>query len=434
MIYVIGTVVDYIRETESDKECMDTLIEKQSIAERLKQNYKKISIISGIVLLLFWIIGGLFGHSVNADNIRIAAVKQGDFVSNVEGSGFARSSNIQPFYSPVDSYVKQVYKKEGQFVQAGDTILIVDTSELDKTIQAIQNTISIDQSNLESKKLEFRSLEITNKKNREIYENSKEMHAYELESAKKLQSIGAMSESEVKVKEAQLKRDEIDIKYLQESQKLSQSELEQQIKTLELAIAIKKNDLKFNRNLKDQTVVRAKTEGVVATQPYTGGEKVAPGTLLAQMNDDSSFFIETQFSQREISKLRVGQKAQVKYNNEYYPGRLTILNSEIKDGFGAGEIEFEGGGTPDIKQNQRVQVYVETAYKSNTLTVERGSFLQAGGNIAFVVRNNQAYKTIIKVGAVSNTEIEILDGLKAGDRIIVSRIDNYINWDEFKLD
>ncbi|MCB0278060.1 MAG: efflux RND transporter periplasmic adaptor subunit [Calditrichaeota bacterium] len=413
---------------------MDTLIEKPSLKEQLQKNYKKIGIIVGAVVIVFWVLGNIFGHSVNADNIRIATVKQGDFISNVEGSGFARSSNIQPFYSPIDSYIKQVFKKEGQFVRAGDTILIVDTSELDKTIQEVQNTVSIDQSNLESKRLEFKSLEINNKKNREIYENNKEMHAYELEAAKKLQTIGALSESEVKVKEAQLKRDEIDIKYLEESQAVSQNELEQQIKTLELQIAIKKNDLAYNRKLKDQTIVRAKSDGVVATQVFTGGEKVQPGTLLAQMNDDSSFFIEAQFSQREINKLRVGQKAQVKYNDEFFPGRLTILNSEIKDGFGAGEIEFEGNKVPDIKQNQRVQVYVETAYKSNTLTVERGSFLQSGGNIAFVVRDNTAYKTLIKVGSVSNTEVEILSGLKAGDRIIVSRIDNYINWDEFKLD
>ncbi len=64
--------------------------------------------------------------------------------------------------------------------------------------------------------------------------------------------------------------------------------------------------------------------------------------------------------------------------------------------------------------------------RENVLTVQRGSFVdESGGSYAYVVRDGVASKTPIRVGASSIDKVEILEGLKVGDRIVISGTDNF---------
>ncbi len=65
-------------------------------------------------------------------------------------------------------------------------------------------------------------------------------------------------------------------------------------------------------------------------------------------------------------------------------------------------------------------------HRENVLTVQRGSFVdESGGSYAYVVREGIATKTPIRVGASSIDKVEILEGLKAGDKIVISGTDNF---------
>lgn len=413
---------------------MDSLIEKKSILTKINENKFKYLVVLLLAIIGYQVIKSIFIKSISADHLRIAEIQKGDFYDNVEGTGIAISSNVTSFYSPINSFIVSVKKKEGQFVEKGDTILQIDTSEMQKIISQNLNTNSILEANLRTMEIRFKSQQLNHKKNEEIYESNKKLHQYELESAEKLQKIGGISTSELMAIKEILQKDIIDLKYLKQSQELDRQALSEEINTIKLNIEINNNELLYNQKLLKQTTVVAKRDGILATQPYIGGEQVQTGSLLAQMNDDSKFYIQAQFSQREISKLQVGQSAEILINGQIIPGVLSILNSEIKNGSGEGVIEIKGELKTRLKQNQRVKVYVQNEKIENTLLVERGAFINSGGNIAFKIVGNEAIRVAIKIGSISNTHVQILSGLNAGDVIIVSSIEEIKQWDRFNLD
>ena len=72
--------------------------------------------------------------------------------------------------------------------------------------------------------------------------------------------------------------------------------------------------------------------------------------------------------------------------------------------------------------------------KSDTLMVQRGPFLDSGnGRIAYVINGDLAQKTSIRIGSTSIGQVEILDGLEAGERIVISNLAQFESADNVYL-
>ena len=93
----------------------------------------------------------------------------------------------------------------------------------------------------------------------------------------------------------------------------------------------------------------------------------------------------------------------------------------------SGRVRFDGSQPEGLRQNQRLATRILIEEKPNVLMVERGPFLDSeGGRAAYVVDGNGiATRTNITVGSSSLAAIEIVSGLKPGDRIVVSATDAF---------
>ena len=412
---------------------MDTVIKPPSMKDKFMKNKKSVIKYTLILVTVVFVLSRFAGHSVDRSMVRIAAITKGDLISQVEGAGVVKASGLMSFYSPVNSYVKNVLKREGHNVSKGDTILMIDSSELEKSIHELKNRIRISRNDLKTKEIEFEVLQVNNKKNKEVYEINKEKNTHELNVSKRLNKIGAIAEGDVLVKEAELKKDEVNLKYLAKTQALQQLKLQQEIETLRLNIEISQNELEFQENLLKQTILVSSDDGAVSNQPFLGGEKLQKGQLVAQVTNMKNFIVETQISQRQLEKVHVGQPVVVRINDKDYKGVLSLLQPEIKNGYGVGEVTFKGNKKLQLKQNQRAQVFIQTGFKENTLLVERGGFLSAGGRHVFKVEDDVARRVPVSIGGKNYSVVEILSGLEEGDQIIVSQINSYAEWDEFKI-
>jgi HlyD family secretion protein len=130
--------------------------------------------------------------------------------------------------------------------------------------------------------------------------------------------------------------------------------------------------------------------------------------------------IQVQIPETYADGLTIGMPTEISYGGNSYQGKLTAVSPEVQNNLVTGRVRF--AATPKgLKQNQQVQVRIVMDSRDNVLMVQRGPFLDSdGGNAAYVVRDGIAVRTPIKSGATSISEVEILDGLKEGDSIIVS--------------
>jgi HlyD family secretion protein len=89
-----------------------------------------------------------------------------------------------------------------------------------------------------------------------------------------------------------------------------------------------------------------------------------------------------------------------------------------------GRVRFADAAPAGLRQNERVSVRIVLDQRRNVLQVERGAFVYAG-SVAYVVDGDEAHRTPVKLGAMSVTAVEILQGLRPGEHIIVSSVSDF---------
>ena len=105
---------------------------------------------------------------------------------------------------------------------------------------------------------------------------------------------------------------------------------------------------------------------------------------------------------------------------------LPLGKEQVVDGQVSGRIRFSDGKPAGLRQNQRLTTRILMDEHPDVLMVERGPFVDTGGGrVAYVVHGNVADRTAIEVGATSLNAVEIVNGVKEGDRIVISGTDAF---------
>jgi HlyD family secretion protein len=119
--------------------------------------------------------------------------------------------------------------------------------------------------------------------------------------------------------------------------------------------------------------------------------------------------------------LAPGTPAEILYEGRTYPGRVTAVSPEVRDSQVRGTVVFDGELPANLRQSQRVSVRMVLEKRTNVLKTARGPFLESGGGRhAWVVDGGMAVRRDVRLGASSVSEVEILDGVREGERVVVS--------------
>ena len=104
-----------------------------------------------------------------------------------------------------------------------------------------------------------------------------------------------------------------------------------------------------------------------------------------------------------------------------FDGRLAAVSPEVQNNEVRARVRFVDGAPEGLRRNQRISARVELERKGDTLYVRRGPFLDDGaGRIAYVVSEGLAVRRPILAGSSGVQSVEILEGLEAGDTIVIS--------------
>ena len=143
--------------------------------------------------------------------------------------------------------------------------------------------------------------------------------------------------------------------------------------------------------------------------------------LFRSIVDLTSHEVELTLADTYAADVAPGTKAEILIDNQTVPGHVTALSPEIRDSQVKGLVAFDCEEPSGLKQGQRVSVRLVFEKKSRVVKVPRGQFLESGGGrFAYVVDNGVATRRSITTGAISIAEVEIENGISAGEEVIVS--------------
>lgn len=185
-----------------------------------------------------------------------------------------------------------------------------------------------------------------------------------------------------------------------------------------------------------QLQVRAGIDGVVQTIEVQVGQQVTPGTNLARVANPLKLKAELKIAETQTKDIQIGQPVSVDTRNGIIAGRVTRIDPSVQNGTRTVDAELLGdlpkGAVADLSVDGTIQLeklddilYVgRPVHGQENSTV--GLFkLEDGGKTAVRVQ--------VKLGRTSVNTIEVLDGLKEGDRVILSDTSAWDNAERIRL-
>ena len=149
-----------------------------------------------------------------------------------------------------------------------------------------------------------------------------------------------------------------------------------------------------------------------------------------------NFKIHTRLSEYYIDRVQVGLPASVTYQGKKYPLRVSKVVPEVKDRQFDVDLVFTETMPDNVRIGKSFRVQVELGQPETAIVIPRGDFFQTtGGQWIYKLNKSgdRAVKTPISVGRQNPVQYEIVSGLQAGDRVVVSGYANFGDVEELVI-
>jgi HlyD family secretion protein len=192
----------------------------------------------------------------------------------------------------------------------------------------------------------------------------------------------------------------------------------------------------FRRKEVEDLKQRAGVDGVLQELSLQPGQSVAAGAPLAKVARPDRLMAEVRIPETQAKDVRIGQKATIDTRNGIIPGKVARIDPAAVQGTVRVDVTFSGplpeGARPDLN----VEGTIEIERLASVLYVGRPAFGQPGSSVGLFKLDpdgSGASRTTVKLGRSSVKSVEILDGLKEGDRVILSDMSQWDNVDRIRL-
>ncbi|MBA2355948.1 MAG: HlyD family efflux transporter periplasmic adaptor subunit [Acidobacteria bacterium] len=179
----------------------------------------------------------------------------------------------------------------------------------------------------------------------------------------------------------------------------------------------------------DQLRVRAGMRGVLQAVPVEVGSQVTAGTNVARVADPTQLKAQVRVPETQVRDVQIGQVARVDTRNGIAEGRVSRVDPAAVSGTVLVDITFVDplprGARPDLS----VDGIIEIERLASVLYMARPSNGQEGGTISVfkTSADGMAQRTQVRLGKGSVRHIQILDGLREGERVVLSDMSS---WDQ----
>ncbi len=182
--------------------------------------------------------------------------------------------------------------------------------------------------------------------------------------------------------------------------------------------------------------VRAGIDGVLQLVPVDVGQRVTLGTNLARVADPKKLKAEIKIAETQAKDVLPGQKASIDTRNGIVGGHVSRVDPSVVNGTVTVDVTIDDplplGARPDLS----VDGTITLENLKDVLYVGRPVHGQSDSTIGIfkiIDDGAEAVRVNVKLGRSSVNTIEILDGLKVGDKVILSDMSAWDNFDRVRL-
>jgi multidrug efflux pump subunit AcrA (membrane-fusion protein) len=399
---------------------------EQSSASRIK---RQVVIVAGVIALLG---GGLTlanidfsSRRVDRARLSIATVQQGTLEIKVSANGQLLSRSIEQLAAQVPGRVAKADVKPGAVVRVGQVLVELTNPQLVASAEEAQSAWEGAVAELHASEADLQ----TNLLNQEVVFTRVRL---DLEKAQlKAEADQALANDRL-ISAIELKRSQLDLEHLKRTYGIEESRLNKIRDNIQVQLAVKRSRVTQLARALDRARAQvanldivAGIAGIVQAISVQVGEQLQPGSPIGRIAQQDKLYAEIRVAAREATQVRVGQKVVVDTRNGTVDGVVSRVDPGVTEGTVIVDVDLQGTLPDGARPQLQVEGTILISQLENTLYVGKPAYVRNDAAITVYKldpRGDYASRVRIRVGTVSLNYLQVLEGLRAGDRIITSEI------------
>jgi HlyD family secretion protein len=371
--------------------------------------------------------------SLDRRAIQIARVERGSIAATLEANGAVIPLVEQVVSSPVEARVLRVERRAGDRVHSGDELLTLDTSESKLETARLDDRVA--QKHSADTELRLRHDETIAALRAQIEQKKLDAQIvhYSAEQKATLRKEGLIAEEDALSANALAKKTDIELRQLDEALARAIRTRDVQLATSRADVAMAQREREESRRQLELAMLRADRDGILTSIIGEVGATVRRGDIVARIADLSAYRVEASISDVHASRIAAGMRANVMLEGATIEGMIDSVDPRIVSGVVKFYIKLDQPAHPRLRNNLRVDVAVITGSRNNTLVVRRGALARTSTSRAFVIRGDEAVRMPVRFGLASNDRVEILEGVREGDELVISDVSEYDDIERLRL-
>ena len=321
--------------------------------------------------------------------------------------------------SKISAKVTKVVVENGQYVNEGDTIAVLDDQDIQNSIKTATAQLEVNEKQVNSAEQQLNSTQTSLEKLKINVDDAQRNYDRE----KALFDAGAVSQSELDASEKALNASKADYNSGQANIEISKASIE----SAKASVEAQKVNIEKLQNDLNNVVIKAPISGVISEKNVNVGQIINQGAVLAKINDISYVFATIQVPQEKINDIEVGKPAEVTLedNNTVHNGTLDSIDlsgdSTLRV-FNC-KIKMENSNKELLPGEYAKVNFSNTENNNKVITIPVSSLAGSEGDYyVFINDNGVASKVSVDIGDADENNVEIISGVKEGDEIICTNM------------
>jgi HlyD family secretion protein len=358
--------------------------------------------------------------SVSLGRLVVASVERGPLVRDVAGEGKVVAAVSPTLYAPnAGAAVLKVHA--GDAVTKGQVLATIDSPEL-------AARLAQELSNADAMQADALRAEVDARQQRAALQSAldnaridKTTAENDLARQQKAFDAGAVSGMQVERAKDALAKASIALAQATGGLSLKDDSLKFDIQAKKLAHVRQLSVVHDLQRQAEALTVRSPVDGQIGQLFIAERANVAKDAQLLTVIDLSQLEVQMQVAESFARDLAPGMPGEISGNGQHWKAVVSRISPEVVNNEVAARLRFEGQTPGQLRQNQRLAVRVLLDRRDDVLTVRRGSFVdEGGGSSAYVLTDGVAVRRPVRLGVRSIEKVEVLDGLKPGEQVVIS--------------
>ena len=414
---------------------MDREIPKEVRDKERKKKFIKYGAIGVAAVVCIAVLISFMRSSVNRKDLVFSEVDNGTIEVSVSASGKVVPAFEEIINSPINTRIVEVYRKGGDSVDVGTPILKLDLQSTETEYKKLLHEEQMKRYQLEQLKVNNNTYLSDLSMQVKISAMKLNRMEVELRNERYLDSLGSGTTDKVRQAELNFNTGKLELEQLRQQYANESKVKEADLKVKELEFNIFSKSLAEMKRTLDDAQIRSPRKAILTYINNQVGAQVAEGSQVAIISDLSHFKVEGEIADTYGDRVAAGGRAIVKIGNEKLEGTVSSVTPLSKNGVISFIVQLNEDNNKRLRSGLKTDVYVMNAVKEGVLRLANASYYVGRGEYELFVQDSkdEIVKRKVQLGDSNFEYVEVISGLKPGDKVVVSDMISYKNKNKLKL-